>query len=328
MLYKIKEIRYFLVAYLIGIVIILNINSNYLLDIGFMMLFWAGLASSWNISGGYVGQFSLGHSAFVGIGAYTTALLYMNFGISPWIGMFVGGLLSVLLAIFIGVISFKMRGPFYTLVTIAFAQLIYISAIQFKNITQGSEGLPIPFNPSFTNMMFRNRDMYVLIGLTLVFILYIISVVIEKNKLGYYLVATRENEDSALALGISTKKVKITSTVLSSFLTAIMGSLYAMYILFLEPDSVLSFMFSIQPAMMSIIGGLGTAIGPILGAFILTPIDMYLRETFNSINGLNLVLYGLVLVLVMLFLPNGLISSLKKLITRLSPKIAWKGVSK
>jgi branched-chain amino acid transport system permease protein len=310
---KLNYIHWALIAFALICVVVIFIDDKYILDIIFMTFFWAAIAGAWNISGGYAGQFSLGHAAFVGIGAYTTALLFINFHISPWIGMLVGGILAIGLALLIGVLCFKVRGPFYTLITIAFAQLVYICSVQLREITGGSEGLSIPFEPGFANLMFRDRSIYVIIALVLVLIIYLLSATLERSKLGYYLVAMRENEDAALALGISTKKVKIIATSLSSFLTSVCGSLYAMYILFIEPNSVLSFTFSIQPAMISIIGGLGTALGPIIGSVLLTPLEMILRETFTQINGLNLIIYGVLLVIVMLFWSDGIVNNVKKL---------------
>jgi len=278
-----------------------------------MTFLWASLAAAWNISGGYAGQFSLGHAAYVGIGAYTVALLYINYEISPWIGMAVGALLAALLALFIGSITFKVRGPFYTLITIAVAELLYISAVQLKWLTHGSEGITIPFKPGWINLTFRDRATYVVLALVLTAIIYLITATLERRRIGYYLVAMRENEDAARALGVPVKKVKLLATVLSAFLTAVGGAIYAMYMLFIEPDSVLSFTFSIQPALMSIIGGLGTSLGPLLGSFLLSPLDMFLREYFNQINGLNLLIYGFLLIFFVLFWSEGLLPNAIKI---------------
>lgn len=291
---------------LLMVALIYQIKNEYYLDILFMTFFWASLAAAWNISGGYAGQFSLGHAAYVGIGAYSTALLYINFHVSPWIGMVVGGLFSALLALFIGVITVKVRGTFYTLITIAVAELLYISAIQLKELTHGSEGVSLPFRPGWVNMTFRERETYVVLALLFVVLIYFITKMMERRRIGYYLIAIRENEDAARALGVPVKEMKLLATVLSAFLTAVGGAIYAMYIMFIEPDSVLSFAFSIQPALMSIIGGLGTSLGPLIGSFVLSPLDMFLRESFSHINGLNLLIYGFLLVLFVLFWPEGL----------------------
>ncbi len=242
-----------------------------------MILLWAMLASSWNIAGGYAGMFSLGHGAFIGIGAYASSMLFIHFKLSPWIGMIIGALAAGIVAAFLGYICGRLKGHYFALATIAFVELTNITGVQLKELTRGSEGLSIPFSPGWLNFMFESKVTYAYIGLVFAAIFYFLSLTLERSKLGYYLVAMREDEDAAKSLAINTPLVKMISIGLSGFLAAIGGTFYAQYILFIEPDTVLSFNFSVQVALVTIVGGMGTALGPIIGSFLLTPLSMLLR---------------------------------------------------
>ncbi|MCL5047007.1 MAG: branched-chain amino acid ABC transporter permease [Actinobacteria bacterium] len=236
------------------------VDNLFYLDIITLTLIWGAIAGAWNISGGFAGQFSLGHSAFLGIGAYTSTLLYVRLGVTPWIGLLAGGTLAAMVAGILGGLTFRLKGPFFTLVTIAFAQLVNIAAVQLRRLTSGSLGINIPFTPGVWNFTFENRVVYAYAALGLLVLVYGISTWLGRSKLGYYLVAMRENEDAARSLGVDSFRAKVVVTIVSAFLTAVAGSFLAQYILFIEPDSVLSVELSIQMAMISIIGGLGTAV--------------------------------------------------------------------
>ncbi len=297
-----------LLALLIGFV-----RNPFYLDIIIMIFLWGMLASSWNIAGGYAGMFSLGHGAFIGLGAYMSSMLFIHFKLSPWLGMLVGAVAAAIVASFLGYICGRLRGHYFALATIAFVELMNISGVQLKELTRGSEGLTIPFRPGWANFMFQDKVTYAYIGLIFMAGIYLLSVAIERSKLGYYLVALREDEDAAKSLGINTAFIKMISIGISGFFAAIGGTFYAQYILFIEPDTVLSFAFSVQVALVTIIGGMGTALGPVVGSFLLTPLSMLLRAYLGGgLSGLHIVIYGTILIIVVLFLPEGIVNTIRE----------------
>jgi branched-chain amino acid transport system permease protein len=288
------------------------IRNPFYLDLLIMIFLWAMLASSWNIAGGYAGMFSLGHGAFIGIGAYMSSMLFIHFKLSPWIGMIAGAVAAGIVASFLGYICGRLRGHYFALATIAFVELVNISGVQLKELTRGSEGLSIPFHPGWANFMFESKVTYAYIGLALVAGFYFLTLALQRSKLGYYLVAIREDEDAAKSLGINTPLIKMISIGLSGFLAAIGGTFYAQYILFIEPDTVLSFNFSVQVALVTIVGGMGTALGPIVGSFLLTPLSMLLRAYLGgSLAGLHIVIYGFLLLIVVFFIPEGIVNAIQ-----------------
>jgi branched-chain amino acid transport system permease protein len=288
------------------------VRNPFYLDILIMILLWGMLASSWNIAGGYAGMFSLGHGAFIGIGAYMSSMLFIHFKISPWLGMIIGAIAAGIVATLLGYICGRLKGHYFALATIAFVELMNISGVQLKELTRGSEGLSIPFRPGWANFMFENKVTYAYIGLAFMAVIYFVTLAIERSKLGYYLVALREDEEAAKSLGIDTAMIKMIAIGISGFFAAIGGTFYAQYILFIEPDTVLSFAFSVQVALVTIIGGMGTALGPIVGSFLLTPLSMLLRAYLGGgLSGLHIVIYGVLLIIVVLFLPEGIVNTIK-----------------
>jgi len=292
-------------------VVPLIIDNPFYLNLLIMTCLAAGMAGAWNILGGYAGQLSLGHSAFFGIGAYISTLLYLRLGISPWLGMLAGGIAAAIASLVIGGICFRLRGPFYTLATIAFAEVVRIVAIYWRDFTEGSLGLLIPFRPSVANFMFSDRTPYLYISIGLVLLTVGVSVWIERSKFGLYFRAIGEEESAAASLGVDVFGYKLAAAGLSGFLVGIMGVFYAQYVLFIEPHSELSLQVSIQMAVMCMIGGMGTAVGPVLGAALLTPLSEILRSQLGgTYSGLHLLIYGVLLIAVVLAMPRGLIARL------------------
>jgi branched-chain amino acid transport system permease protein len=290
----------------------LVLEDAYSLHFAWKILFWAVLASAWNIAGGYAGQFSLGHAAFFGLGAYTSTLLYLKLGITPWLGLIAGGLVAAAFAAFIGALTLQLRGAFFALASIAFAEVLRISVVNLRTLTGGSEGQSIPFAPGLVNMMWPGRATSVLIMSGALILVVLVAVILERSRLGYALAAMREDEEAAESLGINTIRIKLISIALSAFLSAIAGTLYAFYILLIEPSTVLGIGFSIEIALVAIIGGMGTALGPLVGAILIVPLSEYLRAEFaGSLQGLHLVIYGLILMLMVMFLPYGLTSAVR-----------------
>jgi len=301
-------------AALVVLLILPRFLSIYYIHIFVLIFIYAAAAGAWNIVGGYAGQVSLGHVAFFGIGAYTSTLLWIRFGVSPWIGMFAGGILASLVACGISYPCFKLRGPFFTLATLSFAEVLRLLCLWGRPVTGGAVGLTILYRPSWVNMQFAGKLPYYYLSLGLMLFILFISLWIERSKFGYYLTALKENHDAAAALGINTARYKLFATAISSFLIAICGTLKAQLILYIEPASVFSSELSIQFAMIAVVGGAGTALGPVLGSFLLTPLNELLRGWLGgSFQGLNFVIFGFMLIIVVTFMPNGLISFFKYL---------------
>lgn len=286
-------------------------DSPFLMHSFVMVLFYAYLATSWNIVGGFAGQLSLGHSAFLALGGYTSALLFIYLGLTPWIGMLIGASVGALTAVLIGIPSFRLRGAYYSLATIAFAEGLSIFLQSTNKVGPvhlgAAEGVMVPLKSTgFINFQFISKIPYYYIILAFLAIVLFVSWYIERSKLGYYLTALREDEEAAKALGINTQLVKLIAAGLSAFFTAIGGTFYAQFIRYLEPATVAGLDLSTQMVFLTIVGGLGTVFGPFVGAIVLTGIaqitEVYLG---GSIPGLHLIIYGAAVVLVILFMPSG-----------------------
>ena len=233
--------RYHFLWFLIFLAILVRLIDNaFVLHLLIMVFSSTSLGFAWNIIGGYGGQLSFGHAAFYGIGAYTSTLLFVHFGITPWLGMIAGGFLAIVASLILGFPCFRLRGTYFTLATIAFAEVLKILAVYFKELTNGSMGIVLPFKSGFMNFMFKDREPFAFIALGFMAFVYYLSIWIENSRLGYYLTALKENEDGARALGINTYQSKLIALSISAFLTALIGSFFAQYITFIEPDSEFS----------------------------------------------------------------------------------------
>jgi len=302
-------------AALIGILIIPLIPRNsFYQDLIIMIFFWGTLAAAWNLLGGFAGQISLGHAAFFGIGAYTSTILYLNFGLSPWIGMFAGAGVSIVVALIVGLPCFRLTSHFFALATIAFAEVLRLLASFWRDLTNGGVGLLIPHEPGFKNFIFEGKLAYTYIILIMLLAIIFVTYLLKKSRFGYYMVALREDQDAAESLGVNITLYKMITLIISVFFTSIAGTFYAQYYAFIDPDIVFASHLSIQLALLSIIGGVGTIFGPILGACFLTPLDVFLRGWLGGVlSGLNFVVYGLVLIIAVRYFPIGIFGWLKKI---------------
>jgi branched-chain amino acid transport system permease protein len=290
---------------------------SYLQDVAILSFMWAGLALAWNIAGGYAGLISLGHAAFFGIGAYTSSIMLVNFGLTPWIGLWVGGFLAMAMSAGLTMICARLRGPFFILSTLAAAEVVRIAALNWSDLTGGAEGLSILPTPDVTNMVFASKTAYAILMLAYLLLAYLVTKLIEGSRYGYQLFAIRDDEEAANAAGVNPLLARTGAMCVSAFLTAIGGSIFAQYFLFLDPNHVVSPELSFQFALIPALGGLGTAIGPVLGAFLITPLSELLRSYFGgSAAGLHLAIYGAVLIVVMLYLPGGLAGFLQRIFSR------------
>jgi branched-chain amino acid transport system permease protein len=289
------------------------VENELFLDALVLLLLWAGMSSAWNILGGYAGAFSLGHAAFFGIGAYASTILFVRFGVSPWLGMLVGALISALCGVVLGLITIRLRGPFFAVASIAFAEVLFIVAREARGLTRGSEGISIPFRPGFGNMVFRGYAEFIWIVGAYALLMFLLQKWLDNKRPGYWLVALRENADAAEALGVDTVRVRVIAAGVSAFLTAVGGTLYAQYIAFIDPFFAFSVDNSIRLALITIIGGLGTALGPFLGSALVTGLELLLRAQLGAAeSGLYLVVYGTILILLVLLLPHGIVPLLRR----------------
>jgi len=296
----------------------------------FVLLFvYASLSVAWNIVGGYAGQLSLGHAVFYGIGGYTATLLTQNFGISPWIGMLTGAVISGVVAIVIAYPTLRLRGPFFALATIAILEVVRLLVIHEESWTGGSSGISLPLNIGWTWIVFREKINYVIIAFALFLFVVWVSWFIRKSRVGHYLIAIREREDAALAVGIHTVRVKILAAVVSAMLTSLIGTFHITYLTFVDPSSAFSLDLSIQIAMFALIGGLGTVGGPIAGTFLVLPIAELARGWLSSVgSGMHGLIYGLILVAVVLTIPRGLAGAFGPALGRLMARLPYLGAPK
>lgn len=283
-------------------------NNNYIISTLVFCFAFAAFGVAWNIIGGYGAQISWCHAAFVAMGAYTSYIGYNDFGLSPFVTMFIGMIISYLLATLIGKGTFRLRGSFFSIATISFAEIVRVLLLYFKDITGGSAGNYITFRgDSFINLTFREDKPFYYIMFVVLAIVIFVAARFEKSKIGYYLGAIKGDEDAALSLGIPTFKIKLYAFQISAVMTSAIGTLFAFFMTYIDPTSVGSTTLSIKIGVVAIVGGLGTLWGPVLGAFVL----IWLIEIANKIlgqSGGSQILYGLALVLIVIFRSDGLIS--------------------
>jgi branched-chain amino acid transport system permease protein len=307
-------------VFLVAALAPLAIRDAYFLDSLVLILLWGALSAAWNVAGGYAGQVSLGHSAFFGLGAYSAALLGTRWGLSPWIGLLVGVGLSTVAGLAIGYLANRLRGPYFALATIAFSQVLLIVASRWRGFTQGSEGIPVPFRPGIWTLGFADKAVWVYVVLAVAAALYLVQHYLDRSRRGYQLAAVREDEEAAQAIGIPSRRLTVAAVAASAALTSAGGTLWAQYVGFVDPFYVFSVDLSIRFALGAIIGGLATAAGPFLGALLITTLETYLRAAFGGIGaglvGIYLIIYGCALILVVRFVPQGLVGWLGALAAR------------
>jgi len=332
-------------ALVLGFLLLLPryVESPYALHMMILLFLSVAQGQSWNILGGYAGQHSVGHAAYFGVGAYTTMMLMHTKQIAPWIGVWAGVALVILVALVIGSICFRLRGPYFVLASIAVAEILRLSAINLTTLTNGAEGILATDLPVFkigerVITDFLTKVPFYYIGLFLVLLTLAVTYLVQHSKLGYFFQAIREDQDAAHSLGISISLYKNIGLVISAVLTSLAGSFYGIYVGFVDPPTVLGLDVSVQIMLICIIGGMGTLWGPVLGSLVLVPLSEALRSNMiteglvkvglvsaDSRFGLflkenlahaHVLLYGILVVLVILFMPDGLMGFVKKLATR------------
>lgn len=300
----------------------LLVTSPTLMQIFILVILYAYFTSTWNFVGGFAGVLPLGHSAFVGIGAYTSTVLLQTYGLSPWFGMIVGGVLAAIVGVIIGLPTLKLRGAYFALATIAVGEGI---RVLFENVKEvgpfkinGPSGISIPLaDNSFSAFQFDTKAPYYYIILIMLLVVLLLTYYMMNSKIGYYLAAGGEEPEAAEALGIKVSRYKVIAMAISCFLTALGGTFYAQLMLYFYPKSILGLDLSYEIAFIALIGGRGTILGPVLGALLLRPVSELTRIYIGDmLPGLHLVIFGLILIIVMRYYPKGLVVPVKALFNK------------
>ena len=287
-------------------------KSSFVINFGVLALFYAFIGQSWNISGGFAGQLSFGHVAFFGAGAYAAAIVQLRFGWSPWLGLPAAALAGGVVGAVISILSFRagLKGSYFALITLAFSEVLRIISNSVE-ITGGGMGMLIPMKASAANFQFAERMGFYFVILTMTVASVALAVWLKRSRFGARLAAIRENEDAAKALGINVFAEKVKVLVLSGALCGMGGAFFVQYFLYIDPSLVFGVDKSVEMLLVSMIGGAGTVYGPLIGALLLAGLSEATRS-LTSVQGLSLVLYGALLVIIIAFLPNGLIALFKR----------------
>jgi len=321
----------------------LFVESTYVLHIMILIFINVILGSSWNILAGYTGQYSVGHAAYFGVGAYTTMILLQFKQVAPWYGVWAGTVAALLTALIIGSICFRLRGPYFVLASIAVAEIFRVSALNLKNITNGAEGILVTEIPPLLLGKtlitdWASKVPFYYTGLVFTLIVILVSWLVQRSKLGYYFQAIREDQDAAHSLGINPTIYKNVALAISAIFTSLAGSLYAVYVGFIDPSTVLALDLSVQIVMIGIIGGIGTILGPAVGAALLVPLSEALRSNAvtdalikaglvnqdsrvgvflkENLAHAHVLIYGILVVIVILFMPEGVLGFLRRRVRR------------
>ncbi len=319
------------------------VENPYALHILILLFLSTIMGESWNILGGYTGQYSVGHAAYFGTGAYITMMLMQYRQVPPWYGVWAGAAVVVVVALVIGSICFRLRGPYFVLASIAVAEIMRLSALNLKDITNGAEGIlateipPLKIGATVVTD-FLSKVPFYYTGLTFALLTIAVTYLVQHSKLGYYFQAIREDQDAAHSLGINLSLYKNISLVISAVLTSLAGSFYAVYIGFIDPSTVFPLDISVQIVLICIIGGIGTIYGPVVGALVLVPLSEALRSNMiaeaifktgmvteesgpgqflkENLAHAHALIYGILVVIVILFMPDGVLGFMKKLLAK------------
>jgi branched-chain amino acid transport system permease protein len=291
------------------------VHNDYLMQVFFRIVLFAALGLAWNLVGGYAGQLSLGHVAFFGVGAYGLAMLAGR-GVPVWIAIFLAALVAAGFAAIIGRIVFRLRGPYFTLSTIAFAEVLRLGATNLS-ATGGAIGLSTPALFHARTFLGVHQlsvvQQFYLAAVLLAALCFVINYATVKSRAGYYLMAIREDEETAAAVGIDTAGYKLRALLISAFLTALGGALYGSAFQYIVPDSALTIEISVQMAIITMLGGAGTLLGPVIGSVLLLGASEVFKNRFQESH---LLIYGILIVVVVLFLPEGIVGGLRHLFRR------------
>ncbi len=287
--------------------------NDYLLTVLIIILYFAYTGQAWNVMMGFAGQLSLGHAIYVGLGAYATAALYVHFGLGPWLGLPAAIAVAMACGAVIGFLAFRfgVAGVYFAILTIAFAEFARIGFDHFGWVG-GSSGFFLPVANYTRNDLWNlrgNPTMFYYVMLVLTVAAFVLCHVLLKSRVGFYWQAIREDEDAARSLGINTFRYKMYAVVISAGMTAVAGVFFAFYYNNLFPEQVFHISRSIELILGPIIGGIGTLVGPIIGAFLLTGLSEIMQELLTALGfdvpGAKQVFYGICLLVVVMVLPDG-----------------------
>ena len=282
-------------------------SNQFLLHLAITVLLWTLLGVSWNLLGGFAGQVSFGHATFFGVGAYATMILYLRLGLAPWYGMALGGAAAVLVSLPIGLICFRLRGPYFSLSTLAVAEIVRLIALNWDALTNGPVGLLItalpPVRLGGRMLDWESKAPFYFIIAALAALAMLATWRLSRARLGAYLLAIREDEDAAESVGIDTVRAKVLTLALSAFFTGLAGGFYGLYFRYVDPDAVFPIALSVEMVFIAVVGGLATVIGPVIGAVFLTTLGELFRERFQVGH---LIFYGLFMMLAIRYLPEGI----------------------
>ena len=289
------------------IVITLATDSGVTLTFVMMALYAALLAQAWNILGGFGGQFSFGHALFFGVGAYMCVIAQVSWGINAWAALALAAAAAALTGLLVGALSFRygLKGSYFALVTLAFAEVFRIVAVSV-GFTGGGVGMMLPLNPSLATLQFGSRKGGIALIGAIVLAALLVTVWLRHSRLGAGLQAVRDNEDAASAIGVNAFRVKLAAIVLSAAFMGLAGAFYVQVFQYIDPGIAFGPHVSVEALVGAIVGGMGTLWGPVLGAVVLHLLAELTRNLFGQLPGLSLVIYGVVLVLIVMFVPRGL----------------------
>jgi branched-chain amino acid transport system permease protein len=286
----------------------LFVGDPFVCHILIMIMMYATMSIGWNVIGGYAGQVSFGNAAFFGVGAYTTAILLVNFSVNPWLGMIAGCFLSVGLAVIVGYPCFRLRGHYFAIATIAVGEIMVVIFTNWDYVG-AAVGIYMPIlEESFTNFEFHSSKVpYYYIILCMLLFAIAVSYFIERSRLGYYLRAIKDDPDGARSLGIDIQKYKMIAFSVSAVLASICGTFYGQYVLYIHPSSTMDLMMSIHLCIIALIGGIGKLFGPVIGAFVFIPLMELTRVYLGSEGqGIDMIIYSLLVIMIAIWRPQGL----------------------
>ncbi|WP_251880562.1 branched-chain amino acid ABC transporter permease [Achromobacter sp. Marseille-Q4954] len=285
-------------------------ESGVALTFVMMSLYAALLSQAWNILGGYGGQLSFGHALFFGVGAYAQALGQLNLGINPWLALPMAIALGALVGLAVGGLTFRygLKGSYFALVTLAFAEVFRILALSVS-FTGGGVGLMVPLQEGVANMQFASRRGYIYLLLGFVLLALVVTAWLRHSRFGAYLQAVRDNEDAARAIGVNPLRVKLGGIALSAAFMSAAGAFYVQVFQYIDPGIAFGSAVSVEALVGAIVGGLGTLWGPLLGAVTLHALSDLTRNLFGELPGISMVIYGVVLIVIVMFLPRGITGS-------------------
>ncbi|MGK4923704.1 branched-chain amino acid ABC transporter permease [Bordetella hinzii] len=286
----------------------LAVRDAFTLQVLLLAIMFGALGACWNLVGGFLGRISFGHGVFIGVGGYTTLLLLQHLKLTPLLGIPLGGLISAALAWLVGGPTLRLSGHYFAMATIALLQIGLLLMVNW-DWAGGAVGLEAPIADAPWMLLFRTKVPYYWIALALAFLTFLATYLLVHSRTGFYWRAINGDEAAARSLGVPADRYKMLAFVLSAGMTGVWGGFFAMYVGFIDPDSMFSLTMSVQVVLVAILGGVGTLVGPWLGAAVLLPLSEGTRVAWGSSGlGLDLLIFGLAILLVTLFLPGGLVT--------------------